>query len=128
MADVIVYDILTDLLATVVPNDKVKADSNDPTSDYLSGKVDGVTIGVNTTTHKLYSLNGSIQKGSVSLASGSRTITLDTSFINNTYVLLFQAFRTADGEQLFPRFISQTADDFTIEVLDDCTLNYIAIL
>ncbi len=35
------------------PNNKVAADINDPVNDYLDGKVDGVTLDVDTVLHKM---------------------------------------------------------------------------
>lgn len=56
-----------------VSDQYVKADSTDPTAGYLSDKVDGTTIAVNTSTHKLYlaSLSGfttdNLEEGSSNL-------------------------------------------------------------
>jgi hypothetical protein len=38
-------------------DEKVKADSSDPTADYLDGKVDGTTIEVDSSNHYLYVLH-----------------------------------------------------------------------
>jgi len=44
-------------------DEKVKADSADPTAGYLNQKVDGTTISVNTSTHKMFVVSDStIQK------------------------------------------------------------------
>ena len=137
MSDIKVYNSLVQLLDAVVPNDRVKTDDGDPISDYLDAKCDNTTVTVDTINHKLQIvpallsslfLNTKIRYASVSLTAGNPiTVTFTSDIGSINYVLIPFAYRV-DGSQTFPRLLTQTSSGFTLDVPDNCTLNYIAIL
>ncbi|MBN1756549.1 hypothetical protein JW877_10125 [bacterium] len=77
-------------------NDMVKADIFDPIPGFLSDKVDDLTIGVNTVTHKIQLLEGGIDDDFLNLSS----ITL-ADFVNDAHFITLDHLGAHLDDHLF---------------------------